>query len=30
LSGRDYCYRPILVVNVGKILELKPKEKLFL
>ena len=29
MSGRDYCYRPILVVNVGKILELKPKEKLF-
>jgi hypothetical protein len=30
MSGRDYMYRPILVVNVGKILDIDPKEKLFL
>ena len=26
VSGRDYCFRPIIVVNVGRVLQLKMKE----
>ena len=26
VSGRDYCFRPIIVVNVGRVLQLKIKE----